>query len=142
MTRDEIEDEARTYLTVPWRHRGRTRTGVDCIGLICCVGQHFSVPYQDIDGYSRSPDGRFVDHVRKFMLYRQPQKVIKGAAVILRDDHQPCHIGIITEKYGHNYLIHASLAKRKVVEEEWEGYWKLRLRCVLDFPGVEEADVG
>jgi hypothetical protein len=75
MTRDEIIAVARGYLDVPWRHRGRTPTGVDCIGLVCAVGDHFEIAYEDIDGYSRNPDGRFVDHVRKFMVYRDPQVV-------------------------------------------------------------------
>jgi hypothetical protein len=138
MNRQEIYEYARTYLDTPWRHRGRTSTGVDCIGLVCVVGDHFDVPYQDIDGYSRSPDGRFVDHVKKFMVYRDPQTAVPGCAVVLRDQHQPCHIGIITEKYGALYMIHASLARRKVVEEEWNKHWIPNVRCYLDFPGVED----
>lgn len=136
MKRQEIVTEARRYLGKPWRHRGRSMTGVDCIGLICCVGSAFDVPYEDIDGYSRNPDGRFVDHIKQFMIYREPQTVIVGSAVVLRDNHQPCHIGIITEKYGALYLLHASLSKRQVVEEEWDGFWKANFRCALDFPGV------
>jgi hypothetical protein len=46
-------------------------------------------PYEDIDGYSRNPDGRFVDHVMKFMTYRNPQTLAKGCAVILRDPTSP-----------------------------------------------------
>lgn len=138
MTRDEIIIEGRRYLGKPWRHRGRSITGVDCIGLVCVVGDSFGIEYEDIEGYSRNPDGRFVDHVMKFMDYREPQVVAPGCAVVLRDQHQPCHIGIITEKYGALYLLHASIAKRAVVEEEWDAYWANKLRCVLDFPGVED----
>lgn len=138
MTREEIYTEAREYLGVPWRHRGRTHTGVDCIGLVCCVGDKFEIPYEDIDGYSRNPDGRFVEHILKFMTYRNPQVLEPGCAVVIRDAHQPCHIGIIGLKYGRQTLIHASIAKRKVVEEEWDAYWQSRFRCALDFPGVED----
>jgi hypothetical protein len=45
---------------------------------------------------------------------------------------------MITEKYDRPYLLHASLQKRKVVEEEWDDYWRSRFRCALDFPGVED----
>lgn len=138
MLRQEIITEARRHLGKPWRHRGRTPMGVDCIGLVCLVGDAFTIPYEDIEGYSRNPDGRFVDHVKKFLIYRDPQVVAPGSVVILRDQHQPCHIGFISEKYDRFYLLHASLAKRAVVEEEWDGYWSTRLRCVLDFPGVED----
>jgi hypothetical protein len=138
MTREEIYEAARTFLDIPWRHRGRSRMGVDCIGLVCQLGDHFGIPYEDIDGYSRNPDGRFVDHVRKFMIYREPQVVAPGCAVILRDQHQPCHIGVISQKWGALYMVHASLAKRRVIEEEWDGFWSSRFRCALDFPGVED----
>lgn len=138
MKREDIIAEGRRYLGKPWRHRGRSITGVDCIGLICCIGDAFDIPYEDIDGYSRNPDGRFVNHVKQFMIYREPQVVAPGSAVVLRDQHQPCHIGIITEKHDRLYLLHASLAKRAVVEEEWDRFWASKLRCVLDFPGVED----
>lgn len=140
MTRDEIIAEARRYLEGPtrWTHRGRTIKGVDCIGLICGVADAFGVPYEDIDGYSRNPDGRFVEHVMKFMTYRQPQTLAKGCAVILRDAHQPCHIGFITERHDRPYLLHASAPKRRVVEEEWDSFWESKFRCALDFPGVED----
>lgn len=140
MKRHEIITEARTYVAAKakWRHRGRTIRGVDCIGLVCGVADKFDIPYEDIDGYSHNPDGRFVDHVMKFMTYRMPQVVAPGCAVILRDAHQPCHIGIIGERYGKLSLIHSSLQKRMAVEEEYDGYWKSRFRCALDFPGVED----
>jgi hypothetical protein len=141
MTRDDIQTYARqTYLPgpTPWRHMGRTVRGVDCIGMICGIADHFDIPYEDISGYSRSPDGRFVDHVMKHMVYRNPQVIAPGCAVILRDSHQPCHIGLITFKNDAFYLLHASLQQRKVVEEEWTSDWVARFRCALDFPGVED----
>lgn len=138
MTRDDIIAEGRSYLGVPWRHRGRSRTGVDCIGFIAKIGDAFGVEYQDIDGYSRNPDGRFVDHVMRFMTYREPQTLAPGCVVVLRDQHQACHIGLIVEKYDRFYLLHASLAKRAVVEEEWDQYWQSKFRCALDYPGVED----
>lgn len=138
MKRTEITAIAREFLEVPWRHQGRTRTAVDCIGLVCCVGDHFGIPYEDIDGYSRNPDGRFVAHLKKYLTFRVPQKVAEGSVVILRDAHHPCHVGIITVKHDQFYLLHASAQKRAVVEEEWNQVWSTRLRCVMDFPGVED----
>ncbi|UTU07843.1 cell wall-associated hydrolase [Caulobacter phage C1] len=140
MRRQEIIDEARRYVAARtrWRPRGRSIQAVDCIGLVACVGTAFGVPYEDIDGYSQNPDGRFVDHIRKFMIYRDPQTVVPGCAVIFNDNHQACHIGIIGERYGQRSLIHASLAQRQVVEEEYDGHWTSRFRCALDFPGVED----
>ena len=33
VTREMVVAEARTWIGVKWRHQGRTREGVDCIGL-------------------------------------------------------------------------------------------------------------
>ena len=140
MTRDEIVAEAKTYMNVRWRHTGRTRTGVDCAGLICCVADRFGVVYQDLQGYGRQPDGRFAAQVMRFLPLRQPQEIAHGSVVVLRDGPLPCHIGIIEITGGAPYLIHSSLGARppRVVREEWTSRWQSRLRCVLDFPGVED----
>lgn len=37
-TRAQIVEEARSYLGTKWLHQGRTRDGVDCAGLVACVG--------------------------------------------------------------------------------------------------------
>lgn len=141
MTRDEIVEEARKYVAAKtrWTHQGRTIRGVDCIGLICCLATTFGVEYVDREGYSRNPDGTFVEHILKYMVYRKPQTLVKGCAVVLRDHHNPCHIGIITEKHGRFYLLHSSIQKHRVVEEEWTPEWQSKFRCAVDFPGVTDG---
>lgn len=140
MTRDEIVDEARIYvdLKTKWRHQGRTKIACDCIGLILGVADKFGVPYEDQSGYSRNPDGRFVDILKATFQWRSDQRPQHGCIVVLRDDHQPCHVGVIVEKWGKLYMIHCDAMKRRAVEEEFDQYWKSKFRCVLDFPGVED----
>lgn len=57
-------DEGRNLLDVPWRHKGRTTKGVDCIGLVYltlartlarCRGQRLPKPRDD---YGRTPFNR------------------------------------------------------------------------------------
>lgn len=138
MDRDEIVAEGRRYLAAGtrWSHQGRTIKGVDCIGLVCVVGTAFGIEYEDRQGYSRNPDGTFVDHILRYMVYRNPQTIEKGCVVVLRDHINPCHVGIITERYGRFYLLHSSVGKKRVVEEEWTEQWRSRVRCYLDYPGV------
>ena len=55
---DLIVAEARRWIGVRWRHQGRSRSGVDCIGLCLCAveaatGTAFSAPAT----YSRRPAG-------------------------------------------------------------------------------------
>ena len=37
VTRTDIVAAARGWLGVPWRHQGRSRAGVDCVGLVVVV---------------------------------------------------------------------------------------------------------
>jgi cell wall-associated NlpC family hydrolase len=140
MTREEIVAEARRYVALgtPWRHRGRSATGCDCIGLIMLVGRAQGVYYEDIDGYSRNPDGRFLAHLRKFLVYPMPQTLKHGSIVVLREAQHPCHIGIIAMKGDKPWLIHSSIRRHKVVEEPYDETWRQRFRCVLEMPGVED----
>jgi hypothetical protein len=102
------------------------------------VGDKFEVPYENIEGnYRRTPDGTlFVDHFKKQMVpVRPPLKL--GMAVLLRDETQPVHVGIIGEKYGKLTLIHSCARHGYVFEEPWKN-WEMRFRMALDFPGVED----
>lgn len=140
MTRDEVIAEARTYVAsaTPWRNRGRTRQGVDCVGLLCVVADRFEQPYTDLEAYSRLPNGdHLVEHLKnQLVLVRPPLK--RGMVVVLRDNHLPCHVGILGERHGRLTLIHSTLERRRVVEEAWHGFWETQFRCALDYPGVED----
>ena len=141
MTRDEIIAEARRYKDpiTPWRHRGRTRTGLDCAGLLCVVCDAFDHPYQDDDTYGRMPDGnRFVEHLKaQFVLAEGPLR--PGMIVVLRDGPLPCHCGILGEdRYGRLTLIHSSVQRRGVAEELWDDHWARTFRCALEFKGIED----
>lgn len=140
MKRDEIVAEARTYVEAKtkWRHQGRTKIACDCIGLVIGIMEHFDVPYTDVTGYSRNPDGKFVEILKDHFVWREVQTPRHGCVVVLRDNFQPCHVGIIVEKWGKLYIIHSDALKRRVVEEEYDQFWKSKFRCVLDFPGIED----
>ncbi len=142
MTRDEIIAEARRYKTsrngkpARWTHKGRTPMGLDCIGLLVLVGRTFDVPIRDLTDYSNFPDGRLVEHLTNHLVWRPDAR--PGAVVVLRDGYLPCHVGIIAEMYGKPTLIHASLARRGVCEENFEPKWKSLTRGFLDFPQVQD----
>lgn len=46
---------ARSYLGVPWRHRGRTRIGLDCAGLPRCMYVDCGASMPDRRDYGRDP---------------------------------------------------------------------------------------
>lgn len=140
MTRDEIIDEARRYVIAKtrWRHKGRTRTGLDCIGLLVITGARFGVPIRDVEDYSSMPTGRLMGHLRSHLIPRPGEAARKGMVAVFHDSSHPCHVGIIGQRHGRTSLIHASLERRSVVEEDFEGRWNQALVELFDFPGVED----
>lgn len=140
MKRSEINAEAQRLMAlgIRWAHEGRTTIGADCIGFVILHMIHFDIPYVDMKKYSRAADGVvFLGQIRKFLdLGQLPLKV--GQIAVMRDSNNPCHCGIITERYGQLRLTHSSLASRRVIETVInDDFWKEFL-MVFEFPGVEE----
>ena len=114
--------EARKLLATPWRHRGRSARGVDCVGLLLLAGwRSGAYTGRDITGYARQPDGK----VLKAMLARELDIVAVAEAMpgdiacfagALR---YPCHIGVIGDG-PRRTLIHAYREAGKVVEHDLE----------------------
>lgn len=138
MIRQDIYLAARAYAEdkVPWRHRGRSPTGVDCGGLIIMMCRHFEVPHEDIEGYSRFPDGQLMTTLGRHLILAQPP-IRPGMVAVINDRATPCHVGIVGLKHGQLTMIHSTLAKRVVREEPFEPFFP-KLRAMFDFPGVED----
>lgn len=141
MKRSEIVAEARRFalMKTPWRHRGRTERGIDCIGLAIMIFQKFGLEYMDQDGYSRTPDGdKFVDVIKQHFTVADPTKLKEGMLIVFQDSARPCHVGIYASSYGRPTIIHATADKRVTIEEAYDRRLSSRFRMALDFPGVED----
>lgn len=44
LTRAAIITAARAQLGTPFRHQGRSAQGVDCVGLLICIGRALDLP--------------------------------------------------------------------------------------------------
>lgn len=125
--RDEIVNKAREWLGVRFRHQGRSRSGVDCVGLVLKVHEEVFSENREITGYSRRPNQKEV----WAMMNRNLTKIKKeeagpGDVVLMAFDTGATHLGILTE----NSIIHAFIQARKVVEQPIDsqkivGYFKL-----------------
>jgi cell wall-associated NlpC family hydrolase len=138
-SRVDIVNEARTYIGVPWRHQGRTRKGLDCIGLLVVVAQKLDLTVRDVVGYGRRPEGfnftaRFKEEMEEIPL----RDIKPGDAVTFADDKFVCHVGIVTEKYGKVHIIHGHATRRQVLEEAYEGEWERKARKAFRFPQLED----
>lgn len=55
LTRNNVLDQARSWLGVPFLHQGRSRVGVDCVGLLIAVARSVGYEVMDLDAYKRTP---------------------------------------------------------------------------------------
>lgn len=139
VTRVQIIEEARTWLDVPWRHQGRNRAGIDCVGLIVKVTQALGLNDYDRTDYSRKPNGfDFVKVFRDRMDIKSVGNARPGDLVLIANGPYPCHVGLIAEKYGALSIIHATVQHRKVAEETYAHELVTRTTHCFQFRNIED----
>ena len=134
MTRNEIVLTARTYLGTPCHYQGRVKgVGIDCVGLIVCVGRDLGVPLKDRTGYRIRASG----NVRGMMKYLDDQCMRVEIPVIgdimvfyINASRNPQHLAIKTDKG----MIHVT--GRQVTEHILGQEYLDRLLAVYSYPGV------
>lgn len=120
---------------VRWRHQGRNRMGVDCVGLVICSLADIGVVVPDMQGYRRTPDPIFVEHIRNNS--EPAASLLPGTLGIFRDGTQPCHVGIFSTMHGQLSLIHAYAGTGKVMEEVFIHDWPNKLVEARALTGLE-----
>lgn len=134
MTADEVIDAARALLDVPFKHQGRSRSGLDCAGLIVHVAATLGLDYADHGGYSRSPSNGLLESALdgqpclERVARRQP-----GDVLLMRFTGEPQHLGIFTGET----LIHSYANVGKVCEHRVDEAWARRIVRAYRFVGVE-----
>lgn len=131
VTRADIVAAARSYLKVRWHHQGRSRAGVDCIGLVVVVAHQLGLSRADVADYGRLPDGKALRGLlaQHLMITRDAQP---GDVLLMRMERNPLHVGIVSD-VG---LIHAYAPMRQVVEHRLDDLWRARVVSAFSFPGV------
>lgn len=97
-----IVSAARQYLGVKFRHRGRSRIGLDCAGLVVRSYHDCGVDIHDTTLYGPEPfkDG-LVQHVGQALgeaILRAPVResdLCDGDVIVMRFRKEPHHIGIV-----------------------------------------------
>ncbi len=89
--------EARSWLGTPYVHQGRVKgAGVDCAGLVICVGHALGLTEFDADGYARLPDGwRLMALCEAHMDRIGVDEIAPGDVVLLRWRRYPQHVAIV-----------------------------------------------
>jgi len=140
MTREDVQAEARKWLDVPYRKRGRSSGGIDCIGLLVVVGRAFAVPHEEHE-YSDwpNPDHMALRVLGRYLTPLPPSTPLPGLVGVFAERRLPGHIGFFTEKHGAPHLLHARIRPGVVSEESWSQvpHGELRLIGLFGFPGLE-----
>jgi cell wall-associated NlpC family hydrolase len=132
MTRAQLVNRARDYLGVPWRHLGRSRAGVDCIGLVLLAARDAGLDLPDPAPYQREPQGArllagVLAHGRRVGV-AEP-----GDVLVLRMGVYAGHVGIATTHRGYGVpgILHAFALRRHVVEQPMDAEMTAALVAVV-----------
>jgi cell wall-associated NlpC family hydrolase len=122
---------ARTYLGVRFLHQGRSRFGVDCVGLAICAGADAGHPYIDQAVYPPSPsESQLVAALTKNLGTPLPKEtpLRVGDIVRLRVGRAARHVAIVgNHPLGGLSFIHAEAMASKVIEHAIDQKWQRRI---------------
>lgn len=144
--RSDIIAVARSYIGVPFLHQGRTRDGVDCLGLIGVVSNYVGHKVTLPNAYSTAPSGqRIVEQAEKYVVKPQRQgwdNLIPGDIIVMWAFQAgvPQHFAIMGELRGHLTMIHALQRAGKVVEHNTLKFWEDRYMTTFCYPGTEKME--
>ncbi|TSD86026.1 hypothetical protein FFK22_024725 [Mycobacterium sp. KBS0706] len=133
-----LVDAARCYLGVKWRHIGRSRFGIDCVGLALLAARDMGHAVEDVAEYRRGAHG--YDVVREIAARTQPASLAElreDLIILFRDGIYPCHCGILgTNAQGAWSLVHAHAKAGKVVEDPYAA-WAAKATHAFALPDRE-----
>lgn len=155
MDREQWLRAVRSYEGVKFLHQGRSRAGIDCVGLLSCAAHDLGMPNEvqaSLRDYQRAPDSdmfrrRIVDFLEPLPYNRlQPlrQQVKKGDVIAFWIDRHglPRHVAVYTgvNRHSQDTMIHAYAKSPKcVVEQPIDGgFWTQRIDSLWKLPGIED----
>lgn len=132
MTPGEVITEARTWVGVPFRHQGRNRHAIDCVGLPIVVCQNLGLIGSnfEITNYGRLPSLELVERLKSHC-YQIPAAV-PGSLIVIAWTKIAAHVAICTGET----MIHAYESVGRVVEHGYRGRWIRLTHSVWAIPGV------
>lgn len=119
---------------MPFLHQGRTRRGVDCVGLVIVVLQELKLFDRSYDNrsYGRLPTCGLLDQEMDRALLRA-DRAAPGAVVGVRWSTELAHVAICTGET----IVHAYEKRGLVVEHGYRGAWVQRTCGIWTHPGIE-----
>lgn len=133
VSRWELIAAARGWVGVPFRHQGRDRRGVDCVGLIIAVGAELGLPVGAVSvrAYGRVPLDGLLERAVAEHCEPAPGPA-PGVVLLMRFVRSPQHVALCTG----DTLVHSYEGVGKVVEHGFRGKWERRVVSAWRVPGV------
>jgi NlpC/P60 family putative phage cell wall peptidase len=138
VTRAQVVEQARTWIGTRWHHQGRVKGhGCDCAGLVIGIARELWLAEVDYANYSRYPDGTLLALCDLHMTRIDAGQSQPGDVLVFAWGAEPQHLGIVASFEGRTTIIHAYAEARRVVENDLDEAWRLRIRGAYRLPGVE-----
>lgn len=142
--RQQIVNEARSYVGVRYRHDGRSREyGIDCLGLLYRVGEALEfagcAEASDAEPWPHMLEGKILKSICDRMFRTiAPRQVQPGDILLFAEGFRPSHVAIVAELQGRRTMIHAWYPARKVVENSIDQQWQNKIVACYRYPEVIE----
>lgn len=131
-TPSEVIAEARKWVGVKFRHQGRNRGGIDCVGLPIVVACDLGLlPRKfEVQNYGRLPSAELIERLMVHCV-RLP-KAIPGSLVAIAWTKTAAHVALCTG----DTLIHSYESVGEVIEHGYRGRWIRLTHSAWGLPGV------
>jgi cell wall-associated NlpC family hydrolase len=128
----EVVAAAREWIGVPFRHQGRNRAGIDCVGLPIVIGQSLGIFDQrfDVANYDRLASPQLAARVREHCT--PAPEAAPGTLIVIAWSKIAAHVAICTGET----MIHAYESVGRVVEHGYRGRWIKLTHSIWRLPGV------
>lgn len=118
-----VVEAARAYKGCPWRHQGRSRSGLDCAGLLVLAFRDAGVVLTDLSAYTRHPWKDGLEQVLAHNFQKVDSAPAPGDVLLFRYTRYPQHLALATDKG----IIHSLSGGPGVVEHGLDSFWAKRL---------------
>ena len=140
----DVTRAARGWLGVPFAHQGRSRCGVDCLGLLVMVASELGLAFEnktaracDEVTYGHRPDTqRLYQALARYLVPVDRQIMAPADIALMQVEGLPQHLAIISDypQSGQLGMIHAYAPARKVVEHRLCEHWRTQLHAAFRLP--------
>jgi len=133
----DVVHAARSFIGCRYRHQGRSREGVDCIGLPVLVRAELGLAALDVEGYARrTTDSEMLNFCRSHMHEVRRDQMQPGDLLVCMHGVTR-HMAIVGDYPGGGLsIIHAHLPNKKVVECRLDEVFMKIVRGCFRFPEV------